>query len=112
MSSGEAAFAFFALAAGLPPPAREYAFSKPRRWRFDFAWPDMKVALEVEGGTWTGGRHTRGTGYAKDCEKYAEAAIQGWIVIRATTEQVRNGQALAWVTRAIESRKGFEHGSR
>lgn len=106
LSAGEDRFAFFALAAGLEPPVREYAFAKPRRWRFDFAWPEKRIALEVEGGTWIGGRHNRGSGYAKDCEKYAEAAIAGWAVIRATTEQVRNGTALQWVMRAIEARKG------
>ncbi len=102
----EALFVLQAKAAKLPAYEREFRFDPTRRWRFDFAWHGPRVALEVEGATWTGGRHTRGTGFEKDCEKYAEAAIAGWAVIRATTEQVRNGQALAWVTRAIESRKG------
>lgn len=105
MSKGEESFAMFALASGLPSPEREHRFAPPRRWRFDFAWPAHQVALEVEGGTWIGGRHNRGSGYAADCEKYAEAAIQGWAVIRATTEQVRDGSAVIWVKRAIEARK-------
>lgn len=92
---------------GLPEPVREYQFDarpQPRRWRCDFAWPDLKVAAEVEGGVWTGGRHTRPAGYTSDAEKYTEAALQGWIVLRFTTAQVRDGSALAGVERAIEGR--------
>ena len=62
------------------------------------------VAFEREGGTWTGGRHVSGTGYAKDCEKYSEAAILGWCVIRATTDMVKSGAALDMVERAIKTR--------
>lgn len=80
---------------------REHLFHGVRKWRFDFAFPDRKLALEVDGGTWTGGRHTRGTGYEEDCRKFAEAAILGWRVIRATGDHVRSGIALQWVERAL-----------
>lgn len=85
------------LASGLQ---REWRFCA-RGWRFDFAWPARMVALEVEGGTHSGGRHTRGTGYAQDCAKYNHAALLGWLVLRATTEQVKNGEAAGWVTQAL-----------
>lgn len=85
---------------------REYEFASAigRHWRFDFAFPDRLVALEVEGGTWIlgGGRHNRGVGMARDAEKYAIAAIQGWRVIRATTDQVRSGVAAAWMERILK----------
>lgn len=87
---------------GLEPPVREYRFAKPRRWRFDFAWVDRKLAFEVEGAVWTGGRHTRGAGYSKDCEKYSTAAALGWRVIRATTQQVESGEALRLLRMAVE----------
>ena len=61
---------------------REYQFAKPRRWRFDFAHLGTKTAIEIEGGTWTGGRHTRGSGFVKDAEKYNTAAELGWTVFR------------------------------
>ena len=61
---------------------REYRFDPVRRWRFDFAWPKSKVAVEIEGGVWTQGRHTRGAGYLADLEKYNTAAVAGWLVIR------------------------------
>jgi hypothetical protein len=88
-------------AAGLPPPVREYRFASPRRWRFDYAWPDLRLALEVEGGVWSGGRHVRGRGYEGDCVKYSEAALRGWRVLRATTAMLRDGRALALLERAL-----------
>lgn len=67
---------------GLPAPVREHRFHPVRRWRFDYAWPGEKVALEVEGGVWTGGRHTRGAGFVADIEKYNAAVVAGWRVVR------------------------------
>ena len=61
---------------------REYRFDKERRWRFDFAWPEKLVALEVEGGAWIGGRHNRAAGFQADVEKYNAAAAGGWRVFR------------------------------
>jgi len=63
----------------------EYKFHPERRWRFDHAFVSLKVAVEYEGGIWTGGRHTRAIGYAKDCEKYNAAVKLGWKVLRYTT---------------------------
>lgn len=67
---------------GLPAPIREHRFHAVRRWRFDYAWPEQRVALEVEGGVWTGGRHTRGAGFVGDLEKYNAAVVAGWRVVR------------------------------
>lgn len=85
------------IEAKLPQWEREYRFIKPRRFRFDFAWPTIKFAVEVEGAVFSGGRHTRGAGYTTDCVKYALAAIEGYRIIRATTGQVSNGEAIQWV---------------
>lgn len=79
------------LSAGME---REHRFHPSRKWRFDFAWPESKVAVEVEGGHWTGGRHTRGAGFEADCEKYMEAMVMGWRVLRVTASLVRSGRAL------------------
>lgn len=71
---------------GLPAPTPEYQFAKDakRRWRIDyyFEHEDRKVALEVEGGIWTKGRHTRSTGFVKDMDKYNEMAKRGILLIR------------------------------
>lgn len=87
---------------GFPAPVREHRFHPRRKWRFDFAWPDHGLAVEVEGGVYTQGRHTRGRGFTQDAEKYNEAALLGWTVIRVTPEHVTHGQALAWIKRATE----------
>ena len=87
--------------AGLPAPEREYRFHDKRRWRFDFAWPKLRLAVEVEGGTWTNGRHNRGSGFANDCDKYNAAAIDGWTVLRFPGEQVKSGEALHMIEQAI-----------
>ena len=73
----------------------EYRFHPDRRWRFDFADPARKIAVECEGGTWTGGRHVRGDGFQKDCEKYNEAARLGWRVFRFTKGMISSGDAIA-----------------
>lgn len=88
-------------AVGLPPPIREYRFAPPRRWRFDYCWPDRRIALEIEGGTWNGGRHVRGKGYERDCQKYNAATLAGWTVLRVTTPMVRDGRALALLEQAL-----------
>lgn len=89
---------------GLPRPVAEHRFHPKRKWRFDWAWPLELVAVEVEGGAWTGGRHTRGSGFEKDLEKYAEAVILGWRVLRVTPKQVRDGAARTLVERLLMSR--------
>lgn len=89
--------------AGLPEPVREYQFHEPqkgekqRKWRFDFAWPDHKFALEVDGSVFHKGGHTTGKGYTDGCEKVAHALIQGYKVMRVTTGQVSQGKAITWV---------------
>ncbi len=70
---------------GLSAPAREFRFHPKRRWRFDFAWPLYKVAVEVDGGTYIGGRHNRGEGFKKDCEKRNAAVLEEWKVLHFTT---------------------------
>lgn len=64
---------------------QEYRFHPVRKWRLDFADPVCKIGVEIEGGTWVMGRHSRGSGYAKDCEKYNELAASGWRVFRYTS---------------------------
>ena len=55
----------------------------------------------MEGGTFSGGRHSRGRGFEADAEKYAEAAILGWRVLRVTTAMVNDGRALDLIERAM-----------
>jgi very-short-patch-repair endonuclease len=64
----------------LPEPVREYTFYG---YRYDFAWPQLKIAVEIDGGTFSGGNHVRGVGYSRDCRKNNLAQSEGWIVLRA-----------------------------
>lgn len=73
---------------------KEYIFHPTRKWRFDFAWPDIKFAVEVEGGIHVQGAHTRGAHFRSDCEKYAEALLLGWRVLRVEDSMIRKGRAL------------------
>lgn len=98
----EAQFMFQIRACGLPIPEREVRFHKKRRWRFDFAYPDKLLAIEIHGGVFSQGRHTRGTGFTKDCEKYTEAAILGWRILHFTGAQVGTGEAVGKLEEAIE----------
>lgn len=61
---------------------------KYRKWRFDFAYPAIKTAFEVEGGIWIGGKHVNPSGFIKDCEKYNAAVKQGWKVYRLTSSML------------------------
>lgn len=97
--------------AGLPAPETEFRFHPQRKWRFDLAYPSVRLAVEYEGLVWKGkgGRHQRAQGLIADAEKYAEALLLGWRVLRVTSKHVKSGQALAWVTRALET-KVAKHG--
>src|SRR3989338_1901333 len=80
----EREFLFRIKTAGLPMPEQEYKFHTTRKWRFDFAFlqKHKKIAVELEGGIFSGGRHTRGSGFIADCQKYNAAALLGWTVLR------------------------------
>lgn len=103
MSNLEQALSEQIARAGLPTPERQYRFCGGRRWRFDFAWPASRLAVEVEGGLWIRGRHVHPRGFAADCEKYNTAALLGWRVLRFVPEQVHDGRALATITAALKS---------
>lgn len=90
---------------GHPLPVREYRFAAPaRQWRLDGAYVAPKIAIEIEGGIWIDGRHTRGAGYENDCEKYNLAAVLGWLVLRFTMDMVSDGRALTYMERALRVR--------
>jgi very-short-patch-repair endonuclease len=81
---------------------REFKFHPDRRWRSDLAWPDSRLLVEVEGGNWSGGRHTRGAGYESDCEKYNSAVLLGYRVLRFTGAMVRKGEAVNAIEQALK----------
>lgn len=82
---------------------QEYKFHPKRKWRADFLITNTKILVEVEGGIWMagGGRHTRGKGYLGDMEKYNEAAMMGFTVLRFSTEQVKAGVAIKQIEQLV-----------
>ena len=86
---------------GFPDPTTELLFHPKRKWRFDYAWEEQKLALEVHGGIHSGGRHTRGRGFVEDRAKMNAAALLGWTVIEATPEHIKSGQLRAWLLTAF-----------
>ena len=95
-------FPAYCKAAGLPVPVAELRFAPPRRWRFDWAWPTHRIALEVEGAVWVQGRHTRGSGFVKDMEKYNTAAAMGWRIIRCQPQDLFTEQTLNYLRAALD----------
>ena len=86
---------------GIETPIFEHRFHPKRKWRFDVAWPDFKVAIEIEGGVWTKGRHNRPAGFIKDIEKYNEAALRGWILLRVLPNHLLTAKTEHDVLRAL-----------
>ena len=73
---------------GLPAPVYEHRFHPTRMWRLDIAWPDRLIAVEVEGGVWSGGRHGRGSGIVKDMEKANALTMAGWRLLRVLPNEL------------------------
>lgn len=116
--------------ASLPEPSLEYRFHKERKWRFDLAYPEIRVAIEVEGGSFSapvkchicgnlvkyrtktgklipvraGGRHNRGESFERDLEKYNTAALHGWLLLRVTPGMIKDGRAVSVIGDAIAKR--------
>ena len=88
MSALAAKFVLLWKVAGGPELVAEHTFHPTRKWRFDFACKAARCAIELDGGAFLafGGRHGRGMGMVKDCEKYRAAADLGWRIWRFTTK--------------------------
>lgn len=80
---------------------KEYKFHPVRKWRFDYALPSALVALEVEGGVWTGGRHTSPKGFLGDVEKYNTATLMGWSVYRTTPADLYTSKTMKLLKTAV-----------
>jgi very-short-patch-repair endonuclease len=97
-------------AVDMPTPNVEWRFDTVRKWRFDYAWPVQKVAVEIDGGQWRvgGGRHNTDA----DREKLNSAACAGWCVLRFSTHtlEVEPLTCVMQTYRALEMR--MEKGAR
>jgi len=101
LSEGEEMFSLHCSIYHLTPE-REFVFAEGRKWAFDFAWPEKKIAVEVDGGTKFGkSRHSRGDGYERDARKLNAASLLGWRLLRFTTAMVVSGEAIDTVREAV-----------
>lgn len=94
---------------GLPLPShgkgcerKELQFAKPRLWRFDWAYESQRIAIEYQGGNYTGKGHNTIKNLRNDYEKFTEAALLGWTLILIDSQSVRDGRAVEWVERALK----------
>lgn len=89
-----------------PLPEREVLFHPTRKWRMDLAWPDLKVAVEYQGGIFSRqASHSSAANIMRDQEKANEAQLHGWLLIYANAKTVSTGQAVDWVNRALALRR-------
>lgn len=87
---------------------KEFKFHPTRKWRFDYAIPSHRIALEVEGGVWTQGRHTRPQGFLGDVDKYNSAALLGWRVFRTTPSELYSRATIEMLKQALSCQKAGE----
>jgi very-short-patch-repair endonuclease len=90
---------------GIALPKQEYKFHEKRKWRFDYCWPEVKLAVEVEGGIFSNGRHTRGSGYLGDMEKYNAATLEGYKLLRFTPQQLTLKSTIDSITEVLKDCK-------
>ena len=83
----------------------EHIFYPGRKWRIDVAIVDLKIGIEIEGGVWTNGRHTRGNGFIEDMEKYNAAATLGWVILRFTPQDLNKIATFETVKKVVELKK-------
>lgn len=94
-----------AIESEFPGCIREYRFYPTRKWRFDHAWPAHAIALEVDGGVWTRGRHLRPKGFIDDMKKRNTATFIGWRVFNVTHEDIKTGYAFELLTKIFKGKK-------
>ena len=83
----------------------EHLFHPCRKWRIDFAIVNLKIGIEIEGGVWSNGAHTRGKGFVEDMEKYNSAATLGWVILRFTPQDLNKITTFETVQKTIEARR-------
>jgi very-short-patch-repair endonuclease len=86
---------------GLPEPVRQHKFSDTRRFKLDFAWPDQKLGVEVNGGTWIKSGHTTGGGLDRDYEKNNLCQLGGWRLLIFNKRMIEDGTAIETIKKAI-----------
>ena len=85
--------------------ASEHKFHDMRKWRLDFAIVGLKIGIEIEGGVWSCGAHTRGKGFIEDMEKYNAAVTFGWVILRFTPQDLNKITTFETIKKVVELKK-------
>ena len=93
-------------AVGLDGYVREYQAIPGRRFRFDFCWVKERLAVEIQGGTYSRGAHARPLGIKRDYEKGNLAVQFGWKVLQFDADMVKSGQALEFTEKMLRGDNG------
>ncbi len=99
-------FEVWCKAYGIPKPELEYRFHPTRKFRWDACWPNLKLAVEIQGGVWNTGKHGRGSGIVKDYEKQNIGVTLGWAILQFVPSDIANGSAALVIQEALRSRIG------
>lgn len=91
--------------AGLPEPTLQFRAVPGRKFRWDLAYPEKMLLVEVQGGIWNVGAHSSGVGINRDLEKANLATLLGYRCLLVTSNHIRSGQALAWIQEALGVKK-------
>ena len=93
---------------GLPEPIKQYRLPElpERKFAWDFAWPEHRLLLDVQGGTWMPkGGHNTGGAIERDCEKMVLGTLNGYRVMFVTALQVKDGRAVQWIEQALNNQR-------
>lgn len=91
---------------GLPLPAQEFRFYAPRLWRADFCWPNERLILEVQGGIFVNGRHSRGAALLREWDKLNTAAGLGFRVIYTQPADLLSVATIVFIRAALKPDSG------
>lgn len=96
INTGEESFLFWCKAMKLPVPARNFRFMRGRKFEIDFAWPELRIGIEIQGGVWSpgGGAHSRPANIIRDMVKHNLLLDRGWKVWHFTPSEVQSGAAI------------------
>lgn len=105
VNAGEELFLYWCRAVKLPEPVRNHRFNRLRRFEIDFAWPQWKIGVEIQGGVWMNGRgaHSRPVNILRDMFKHNMLIDDGWRVWHYTPGQVRTGEAIQHLDQIIRA---------
>jgi very-short-patch-repair endonuclease len=98
---GEQTLAYQCIADKLPSFVQNYIFMKERKFELDFAWPEYRCGIEIQGGIFKGHAHSAPLMIIRDMEKSNLLVLCGWKVLRYTPQDVSCGLAIGGIKQLL-----------